>query len=78
MHTCISMYNLSENRKHALACTFDNFEKVNIKHGILLLVLPSYFKRTQLEWTRSEHSSKVCIGNLYSIYGITEFVTKKG
>ena len=26
-HACISMYNLSENRKHALACTFDKFQE---------------------------------------------------
>ena len=26
-HACISMYNLSENRKHALACTFDKFRE---------------------------------------------------
>ena len=52
--------------------------RIKIKHGILLLVLPIYFKRTQLEWTISDHSSKVCIGNLDSIYGITEFVTKTG
>ena len=44
----------------------------------MLLVLPLYFKRSTIEWIRSEHSSKLCIGNLFFIYGITEFVTKNG
>ena len=36
-----------------------------------------YFKRTKLKWTKSEHSSKLCIGNLYFIYSATVIGTVK-
>ena len=36
LHTCISMYNLSENRKHALACTFDKFQE-NLEMALIII-----------------------------------------